>query len=50
MDWTDRNNRKWQIAYESAVRYYQAHGTLNVPSAYEAENGVLLGNWISRQR
>lgn len=50
VDWTDRNNRKWQIAYESAARYYQAHGNLNVPSEYVDENGVLLGKWISRQR
>lgn len=48
VDWTDRNNRKWQIAYESAARYYQAHGNLNVPSEYVDENGVLLGKWISR--
>lgn len=50
VDWTDRNNRKWQTAYEAAVRYYQTHGDLNVPSEYVDENGVLLGKWISRQR
>lgn len=50
VDWTDRNNRKWQTAYESAVRYYQEHGDLNVPSEYVDEDGVLLGKWISRQR
>ena len=50
MDWTNRNDRKWQAAYDAAARYYQAHGDLNVPSEYIAPDGVLLGKWVSRQR
>ena len=50
MDWTNRNDRKWQAAYDAAARYYQAHGDLNVPSEYVTPDGVLLGKWVARQR
>ena len=50
VDWTNRNDRKWQAAYDAAARYYQAHGDLNVPSEYIDPDGVLLGKWVSRQR
>ena len=50
VDWTNRNDRKWQAAYDAAVRYYQAHGDLNVPSEYVTPDGVLLGKWVARQR
>ena len=50
VDWTNRNDRKWQAAYAAAARYYQAHGDLNVPSEYIDPDGVLLGKWVSRQR
>ena len=50
VDWTNRNDRKWQQAYEAAVAYRKAHGDLNVPSEYVTEDGLLLGKWIARQR
>ena len=50
VDWTNRNDRKWQAAYDAAARYYQAHGDLNVPSEYVTPDGVLLGKWVARQR
>ena len=50
VDGTNRNDRKWQAAYDAAARYYQAHGDLNVPSEYIDPDGVLLGKWVSRQR
>jgi len=50
VDWTNRNDRKWQIAYEAAVKYYNVHGNLDVPTEYIDEDGVLLGKWVSRQR
>ena len=50
IDWANRNDHRWQTAYQTAERYYQAHGDLDVPSEYIDENGVLLGKWISRQR
>ena len=50
VDWTNRNDRKWQTAYEAAVKYYAAHGNLDVPTEYTDEDGILLGKWVSRQR
>lgn len=50
MDWANRNDRKWQTAYEAAVKYHAAHGNLDVPIEYIDEDGILLGKWVSRQR
>lgn len=50
VDWTNRNDRKWQTAYEAAVKYHAAHGNLDVPTEYIDEDGILLGKWVSRQR
>ena len=50
VDWTNRNDRKWQTAYEAAVKYHAAHGNLDVPIEYIDEDGILLGKWVSRQR
>ncbi len=47
----------WMKMYELAKAYYEHHGDLEIPlkfrtiNGYEPdENGVALGNWISRQR
>lgn len=50
VDWTNRNDRKWQTAYEAAVKHHAAHGNLDVPTEYIDEDGILLGKWVSRQR
>lgn len=50
VDWTNRNDRKWQQAYDAAVEYRKTHGDLNVPSEYVTADGLLLGKWIARQR
>ena len=50
VDWANRNDRKWQTAYEAAVKYHAAHGSLDVPTEYIDEDGILLGKWVSRQR
>ena len=50
VDWANRNDRKWQTAYEAAVKYHAAHGNLDVPTEYIDEDGILLGKWVSRQR
>ena len=50
VDWTNRNDRKWQTAYEAAVKYHAAYGNLDVPTEYTDEDGILLGKWVSRQR
>lgn len=50
VDWANRNDRKWQTAYEAAVKYYSAHGNIDVPTEYIDGDGILLGKWVSRQR
>ena len=50
VDWANRNDRKWQTAYDAAVKYYNAHGNIDVPTEYIDEDGILLGKWVSRQR
>lgn len=40
----------WEQNYHAAVEYHRAHGNLDVPSYYVAENGIKLGNWLSTLR
>mgnify|MGYP001625648531 FL=1 len=40
----------WEHRYELAQEYLQAHGNLNIPIKYKAADGILLGNWLYRQR
>ena len=41
---------QWEKNYQEAVRYYQEHGNLLIPSSYISENGLKLGNWIGHLR
>ena len=50
INWTNRNDRKWQENYEAAKRYVEEYGNLLVPSNYVTPDGILLGKWIARQR
>lgn len=50
MDWSNRNDRRWQQTYQAAVRYRETRGDLDVPAEYVDEDGVMLGKWICRQR
>ena len=50
VDWTNRNDRKWQHRYELAVEYKKEHGSLAVPAQYRTEDGIWLGSWLSRQK
>lgn len=49
MQW-DVLSLKWEENYLEAVRYYQEHGDLNVPSTYKTEGGFALGAWIRNLR
>lgn len=40
----------WQERYDLALAYKTEHGDLEIPSVYKTEDGVWLGNWVSRQR
>ncbi|MFJ3975904.1 Helicase associated domain protein [Streptomyces sp. NPDC090021] len=47
---TGAPNRVWQIGFESAQRFFDAYGHLNVPSRYLGPDHFYLGWWIGRQR
>ena len=53
----DVHEMQWQEMYDLAQKYYEYHGNLKVPGKFKTingylydENGLALGNWISKQR
>lgn len=50
MIWEKKQNVIWEKSYAEARKYSQKHGNLNIPVAYETENGCHLGKWIRDQR
>lgn len=50
MLWNGKFQSDWDRAYQEAVRYYQAHGNLNVPVKHKTASGLKLGSWVVRQR
>ncbi len=49
MNWDGRNQSQWKKAYQEALRYYQQHGNIDVPLAYEAD-GIYLARWLRYQK
>ncbi|WP_274565135.1 DEAD/DEAH box helicase [Streptomyces spiramyceticus] len=47
---TQAPHRVWQIGFDSAQRYFNTYGHLNVPSRYLGPDRFYLGWWIGRQR
>lgn len=43
-------SEQWEANYFTALQYFNAHGDLDVPLRYVAENGIKLGNWIAHLR
>lgn len=50
MDWLNSVEREWEEHYESAKRYYCAHGNLDISVSYIDESGFPLGMWLWRNR
>ncbi len=40
----------WDVMYLEAEKYYEAHGDLLPPMAYETDTGYALGRWVAAQR
>ncbi len=40
----------WNSGYEAAMRFYEEHGHLEVPTDHRDSRGVHLGSWIGEQR
>ncbi|MGA6871315.1 Helicase associated domain protein [Streptomyces pratensis] len=47
---TGAPHRVWQIGFESAQRYLNTYGHLDVPSRYFGPDRFYLGWWLGRQR
>ena len=43
------SDKKWEVWYQEAEKYYKKYGDLIVPGDYE-QNGKNLGGWIKKQR
>lgn len=48
MIWEDAYTRRWEYGYGQAVKWYEAHGNLDVPAACVDEDGFALGRWLRR--
>ncbi len=49
MCWQDKNAARWEMGYEAAKAYAEAHGDLIVPASYK-EGVYPLGTWLIHQR
>ena len=50
MEWRTQSEINWNDAYESAKKYREEHGDLNIPYHYKTTDGFLLGRWLHKQR
>lgn len=50
MQWQRHEDQRWDMNYEAAVRFYEAHGHLRVTARYETPEGLKLGRWITNIR
>ncbi len=48
--WTKEFDRRFEIYFAEAKKYYDEHGDLLVPGQYVTENGIELGKWIYGMR
>lgn len=46
----DTLTASWDLMYEQAKAYYEAHGNLEVERRYKTNEGYSLGHWIFTQR
>lgn len=50
MEWYSTTEKKWYDAYLQVKKYYDEHGSLNIPYSYKAEKGIRLYSWLNKQR
>ncbi len=49
MLWNDSPERKWELLYEQAKKFFSEHGGLDVPSTYVTADGFPLGKWLNER-
>ena len=50
MVWEDRNEIRWNKAFQALCDYYEQNHTLQVPQKYRTPDGFNLSAWTARQR
>ncbi len=50
MVWESNSDRLWEIHFDDAKAYFKQKGDLNIPVAFETEQGFKLGSWLAHQR
>ena len=43
-------DKAWYVAYADAEEYFRKNNNLHVPSEYKGDSGIILSDWIIRQR
>lgn len=46
----DSLTASWNLMYQTAKRYFEENGDLEVPKRYVTEEGYALGSWLNTQR
>lgn len=50
MQWQLHEDKRWDINYEAASRFYETNGHLRVNARYVTPEGIRLGRWITNIR
>ena len=50
MVWQNGEAAQWERTFDCARRYYEEHGNLIVPAGYKTDDGMILSDWLKRQR
>ncbi len=50
MEWEDAYTKRWNYGYQQALKWYERHHNLEVPTTYVSEDGFPLGKWLKRHR
>ena len=45
----ERQEDSWEVRYALVKRYYEEHGSLNIPPQYKAD-GIWISKWLNEQR
>ena len=50
LEQVNSKSKAWFLAYADAEKYYKENNSLEVPSTYKGDSGIILYDWIIRQR
>lgn len=50
LEQVNQKNKAWYAAYNDALEYYKKHNNLQVSSGFKGTSGIILADWLVRQR